>query len=174
VLGPIRQRYLDIDRYDGNTDSVTVAAGEAVRRFVRATAVAPVRLIRSLVRILSLNGAIHRADREAAQEPVYDFGALLDIRELASRGDFANYLQRLDAEKYTRLIDRRATEAIFEFLTARGVDTSDFSAKVNFHQYNSTTIGGSAYGPVATGTAASATMTTAATTAPRQSKGSSS
>lgn len=174
VLGPIRQRYLDIDRYDANTDSVTIAAGEAVRRFVRATALGPVRLIRSLVRILSLNGAIHRADREAAQEPVYDFGARLDIRELASRGDFANYLQRLDAEKYTRLIDRRATEAIFEFLTARGVDTSDFSAKVNFHQYNSTTIGGSAYGPVATGTAASATMTTAATTAPRQSKGSSS
>ncbi|BCJ48831.1 hypothetical protein Asp14428_03060 [Actinoplanes sp. NBRC 14428] len=49
-----------------------------------------------------------------------------------------------------------------EFLTDKGVDTSDFAAKVNFRQYNNTTIGGSAYGPVATGTGASATMSAAA------------
>ncbi|MGX6603602.1 hypothetical protein ACWKSP_15880 [Micromonosporaceae bacterium Da 78-11] len=165
VLGPIRQQYLNIDRYEGGTDRLSLAFGESVRRFAAHTAVAPVRLVRSLLRLRTLPGAIHRADREAATAPVYDFGARLDVRQLASRGDYANYLQRLDAAKYTRLIDRRATAAIHEFLTAKGVDTADFAAKVNFHQYNSTTIGGSAYGPVATGTGASATMTTTAAAA---------
>jgi hypothetical protein len=171
VLGPIRQRYLDIDRYDGDTDPLTAAAGEAVRRFVSATASAPLRLAGSLIRTFTLPGAIHRADREALNEPVYDFGARRDIRQAASITGYANYLQRLDAEKYRRLIDRRATEAIEEFLAARGIDTSDFSAKVNFHQYNSTTIHGSAHGPVATGTSASATMTTIASAVTGMGKG---
>ncbi|PRY33180.1 hypothetical protein [Pseudosporangium ferrugineum] len=162
VLGPIEQRYLDIDVYDRGTDALTTAAGEALRRVFRTTALAPLRLIRSAVRAVTLVNAIHRADREAAEDAVYDFGARVDVRQLGSRDGFANYLQRLDAEKYTRLIDRRATEAIYEFLTDKGVDTSDFAAKVNFRQYNNTTIGGSAYGPVATGTGASATMSAAA------------
>jgi nicotinic acid phosphoribosyltransferase len=127
-----------------------------------------------LIRTFTLPGAIHRADREALNEPVYDFGARRDIRQEASMDEYANYLQRLDAEKYRRMIDRRATEAIDEFLTAKGIDNSDFSAKVNFHQYNSTTIGGSAYGPVVTGTSASAVMTTVAAAVTGKGKGSSS
>ncbi|MEV4639067.1 hypothetical protein AB0J80_17110 [Actinoplanes sp. NPDC049548] len=162
VLGPIQQRYLDIDVYDRRTDALVTAAGEALRRVFRTTAAAPLRLVRAARRSITLASAIHRADREAAEESVYDFGARVDVRQLGSRHDFANYLQRLDAEKYSRLIERRATEAIYEFLTDKGVDTSDFAAKVNFRQYNSTTISGSAYGPVATGTGASATMTAAA------------
>ena len=73
---------------------------------------------------------------------------------MASRAGFANYLQRLDAEKYRRLIDRRATEAIHEFLSASGVDTSDFAAKVNFHHYTTATIHGDVHGPVAVGVVA--------------------
>jgi hypothetical protein len=158
VLGPIRQAYLDIDRYGPAAEPLPAAAGEAMRRFIGDVAVAPSRLVRGLYRRVTLAGAIHRADREAATEPVYDFGSRLDVRELASRPTFANYLQRLDAEKYTRLIDRRATEAIHEYLAAHGVDTSDFVAKVNVHQYNGTTIAGDAYGPIANGTGATATM----------------
>lgn len=158
VLGPIRQAYLDIDRYDPGAERLPAAAGEAVRRLIGDVAVAPARLVQALYRRVTLTGAIHRADREAATEPVYDFGSRLDVRELASRRTYANYLQRLDAEKYTRLIDRRATEAIHEYLTAHGVDTSDFAAKVNVHQYNNTTIAGDAYGPIANGTGVTATM----------------
>jgi hypothetical protein len=161
VLGPIRQRYLNIDRYGGGADRLAVAAGEARRRFVHDTAVAPVRLARSLARACTLNRSVRRAGYEAVAEPVYDFGARLDVRQAAARDDYANYLQRLDAEKYTRIIDRRAIAAIAEFLAAKGVDTSDFFNKANNIQYNNTTIAGSAYGPIATGTGASAIMTTA-------------
>jgi hypothetical protein len=158
VLGPIRQRYLDIDRYSATEDQLTAAAGEAFRRLFDDVAVAPARLVRSLYRRFTLVGAIHRADREAREEPVYDFGSRLDVRQLASRPAFANYLQRLDAEKYTRLIDRRATEAIHEFLVENGVDDTDFVNSVKVHQYNSTEIHGDNYGPIANGGGATATM----------------
>ncbi|MBG0565784.1 hypothetical protein [Actinoplanes aureus] len=150
VLGPIQQRYLDIDAYDRG-DRRTAALREAAARLVPAIGAAPARLVRSIWKTVTLRGAILRSDRAAAEEAVHDFGAHWDVRELASRAGFANYLQRLDAEKYRRLIDRRATEAIYEFLSASGVDTSDFAAKVNFHQYTSATIHGDVHGPVAVG-----------------------
>lgn len=159
LLGPIRQRYLAIDRYDGDADQFVTALREAVRRFAGGTAAAPVRLVRGMIRRHTLVGKIHRADADATAEPVYDFGARFDARQAAALRDCASYLQELDAEKYTRLIDKRATEAIVEFLAEKGVDTSDFTTKVNFYQSNNTMISGSVYGPVAVGTGASATVT---------------
>jgi hypothetical protein len=81
-------------------------------------------------------------------------------------------MQELDAEKYRRFVDRRATEAIREYLAAHGVDTSDFTGKVNTNQYNNTTIYGNANGPIATGTGAKATVSGPATktTAPGAAK----
>jgi hypothetical protein len=161
VLGPIQQRYLDIDRYDGNTDHLGTALREAVRRLATDTVLAPGRLVRLLIRRWSLPRKIRRADADAVAEPVYDFGAFFDVRESAASDGCANYLQELDAAKYIKLIERRATEAIHEFLIEKGADTSDFATKVNFHQHNTVTINGSAYGPVATGTGAAATVTAA-------------
>jgi hypothetical protein len=157
VLGPIRQAYLDIDRYSGSGERLGTAIGEAFRRLLGDVAVAPYQLVRGLFRRFTLVSAMYRADREASREPVYDFGARLDVRQLASRPTFANYLQGLDAEKYTRIIDRRVTEAIDEYLVAHGVDSSDFVAKATFHQ--NMTVNGDNYGPIATGHGATATQT---------------
>jgi hypothetical protein len=160
VLGPIRQAYLDIDRYAASDDRLGPAAGEAFRRFLGDVAVAPFRMVRALYRRVTLVGAMHRADREAAAEPVYDFGSRLDVRQYASRPAFANYLQGLDAEKYTRLIDKRVTEAIDDYLTSQGVDSSDFVAKANQYQYNNTAIvKGDVNGSIAVGMGAKAMQT---------------
>lgn len=159
VLGPIRQPYLDIDRYSASEDRLGAAVGEVFRRFLGDVAVAPFRLTRALYRRLTLIGAMHKADREAASEPVYDFGSRLDVRELASRRSYANYLQGLDAEKYTRLIDKRVTEAIDEYLVSQGIDSSDFVAKANFYQYNnSAVVAGDNHGSIAVGMGAKASQ----------------
>jgi hypothetical protein len=159
VLGPIRQAYLDIDRYSASEDRLGAAVGEAFRRFLGDVAVAPFRLVRALYRRLTLVGAMHKADREAAGEPVYDFGSRLDVRELASRPSYANYLQGLDAEKYTRLIDKRVTEAIDEFLVTHGIDSADFVAKANHYQYNnSAVVAGDVNGSIAVGKGANASQ----------------
>jgi hypothetical protein len=159
VLGAIRQAYLDIDRYSATEDRLSPAVGEAFRRFLGDVAVAPFRLVRAVYRRLTLVGAMHKADHEAASEPVYDFGSRLDVRQLASRPSYANYLQGLDAEKYTRLIDKRVTEAIDEYLVAQGVDSSDFVAKANFYQYNnSAVVAGDVNGSIAVGMGAKASQ----------------
>lgn len=172
LLDPIREEYLAIDRYHAGAERLSAAAGEAIRRFVRDIAVAPSRLAHALYRRSTLIRAIHRADREAATALIYDFGARFDIREAASRDGCANYMQGLDGEKYRRFVDRRATLAIIEYLDAHGVDTSDFTGKVNTNQYNNTTIYGNANGPIATGTGAKATVSgpAAKTTAPGAAK----
>jgi hypothetical protein len=157
VLGPIRQEYLDIDRYAGSGDQLPGALREALRRFSRTTVSAPRQLARDLIRRLALARTMHRADVEAVANQAYDFGARFDVRDAAALGDFANYLQRLDTEKYIRLIERRATEAIHEFLAAKGVESSDFTNRVTVNQNNNTVIHGSVHGSVATGTGASAT-----------------
>ncbi len=172
LLGPIRPEYLAIDRYHAGAERLSAAAREAIRRFVRDVAVAPSRLVHALYRRSTLTRAIHRADREAATALMYDFGARFDVRRLAGLDGCANYMQELDAEKYKRFVDRRATEAIREYLAAHGVDTSDFTGKVNTNQYNNTTIYGNANGPIATGTGAKATVSgpAAKTTAPGAAK----
>jgi hypothetical protein len=157
ALGPIRREFLNIDRHVAGDDKLVPAAKEAFRRFLGDVAGAPVRLARVAYRRFTLVGAIHRADHEAASEPVYDFGARFDVRKLAADPTFATYLQLLDAEKYTRLIERRATRAIHDYLLAQGVDTSDFAGKVNQHQSTNIAID-TAYGPIAAGAGATATQ----------------
>jgi hypothetical protein len=173
VLGPLRKRYLDIDRYGTAAEAETesVEFGEVVRRFPQVTVGAPMRTIRGLMKRSSLTSAIYRADKETSEESTFDFGARIEARQLASNRGYATYLQRLDGEKYSRLIERRATDSIFTFLESKGVDTSDYRAKVNFRQYNSTTIVGDSYGPIATGDSSTATITTVAAPSPTPSGG---
>ncbi|MFC6569233.1 hypothetical protein [Actinoplanes utahensis] len=159
VLGPLEQRFLDIDGYDIRANSLRTAFREAACRFMGATVAAPLDLIRSSVRFTSMSGAIRRADQESRTKSVYDFGAVVDARQLASRTGFANNLQRLDSEKCRRIINRRVTEAIGEFLSDHGVDNSAFSRSVNLYQYNGVHIFGDNYGPVAAGDGASARAT---------------
>ncbi|MCA2215391.1 hypothetical protein [Jidongwangia harbinensis] len=159
VLGPLRQQYLDIDRYALSGDStMNTALREAVQEFAVGVVTAPVGLARAIRRHLQLNGSMTRADTESQREPVYDFGARVDVREIASRKTFASYVQRLDSEKYLRLIERRIAEAVIEFLTAEGVDTSEFRTK--FTQNWTATINGDVNGSFAMGTGATATAST--------------
>jgi hypothetical protein len=159
VLGPLRQQYLDIDRYALSGDStMNTALREAAREFAAGIVLAPVGLVRAIKRHLQLNGSMTRADNESQREPVYDFGARVDVREIASRKSFASYVQRLDSEKYLRLIERRIAEAVIEFLTAEGVDTSEFRTK--FIQNWTATIHGDVNGSFAMGTGATATTST--------------
>ncbi|MFI5891874.1 hypothetical protein ACIA5D_17360 [Actinoplanes sp. NPDC051513] len=81
VLGPIRQRYLDIDRYSAADDQLTAAAGEAIRRLSGDVAVAPARLVRSIYRRLTLVGAITgptgkcAASRSTTSAPGWTYGS---------------------------------------------------------------------------------------------------
>jgi hypothetical protein len=155
LLGPLRQPFLDIDRLThAGIGSAAVLSG--LRTAPLDLLAAPIRLIGAGWRALVVQHRANRADRDHDRDPVYDFGSRTDLRELASATAPTTYLQRLDAEKYAKLLQRRINEAIVDYLRDHRVDTSEFETRIS-HIHNEGVMINKAYGPVAQGTGARAT-----------------
>ncbi|NEA98125.1 hypothetical protein [Streptomyces sp. SID13726] len=131
VLGPVRADYHVVDRLRGPL-SAEARRGlllEAVPRTGVAFYAAPFRALRQAR--FEERHSRRMADELKAleQDPVYDFGARLSVRELALSPDYQNYFQVVDAVRITSLVERHTLAAIREFLDARGYDTTDFRAQ---------------------------------------------
>ncbi|WP_319205851.1 hypothetical protein [Streptomyces sp. ME02-8801-2C] len=63
------------------------------------------------------------------QDPVFDYGARMSMREIATSPVYQNYFQVVDANRVTSAVQRHTLAAIREFLDARGYDTTDFRAQ---------------------------------------------
>jgi hypothetical protein len=118
---------------------------------------APIRTIGAVVE-LTREARSQQEQSTAAKEYLYgDVGARISVRELGSARGYRNYIQRLDAEKYTKLTERLVTDTVLDFLADHGVDTSAYVSSVMATINNSTNIeGGTFNGPVAFGAGASA------------------
>ena len=102
------------------------------------------------------------------QDPVFDYGARLSMREIATSPVYQNYFQVVDADRVTSAVQRHTLAAIREFLDARGYDTTDFRAQqqIILNQGVIQHGGTSIIGNQAIGTGASATQNVAQTTGP--------
>jgi hypothetical protein len=60
------------------------------------------------------------------QDPMFDFGARLSVREMALSPAYRNYFQVVDAERILSMVERHTLAAIREFLDSHGLDTTDF------------------------------------------------
>jgi hypothetical protein len=156
VLGPIRQEFLDIDQYPAGESMAGPAFVETLTSFGPTVLLAPVRLAQTIVQRISAARRSTKAERSSTQDPVYDFGATAEVRQLASSRQPVTYLQRLDASKYAKLMQRRINEAIIDFLRASGIDTSEYETRVNVFTNNGVMIGGDNYGAAAGGDGARA------------------
>ncbi|MFF5104434.1 hypothetical protein [Streptomyces sp. NPDC000134] len=131
VLGPVRSDFHVVDLLGG---ALSPAAKRgllvnALRRTGAALVSAPFRALRH-ARFET------RHDRRMADEltamrenPVYDFGARVGVRELAVSPDYHNYFQVVDARRITALVERHTLAAVREFLDRHGYDTTDFRAQ---------------------------------------------
>jgi hypothetical protein len=160
VLGPIDDRFHHIDRLPVDaSDLLLRAMGEAVRQVAVSTIAAPFRLLAGVDRRLSIASRMNRAERRSHDAPQYNYGARTSVRQLASDRDPDTYVRLLDAEKYGKLIERRVTSAVLDYLDANGIDTAEYSARVNVIHNSGTHISNSiVHGPVAGGPDAVATM----------------
>lgn len=132
VLGPLRAEYHTIDMLPTNTgDLVGHAVADVLRRLPLATLSAPVRLVRAGLRSAARTMRMNAADRCSQEAPAYRYGARLSVRELASQREPDTLTRRLDAEKYTKIIERRVTDAVLDYLEEQHVDISGYRAQMS-------------------------------------------
>ncbi|MGW4424026.1 hypothetical protein [Streptosporangium sp. NPDC004631] len=157
VLPPILREYHIVDELPNLTRPALVwrAVSRGKLDLVADTLFAPLRLIRAGVRAIQWQ----RETRNPAELPVYPFGARESVRELGSAYGRGGFIQRLDTDKYTKLIERRLTEAVLDYLESKKIDTREYRAQAtNLINNGALITGGTFNGPVAAGPGANATQ----------------
>lgn len=159
LLPPVNGRFQLLDDLHRAPDRLL---GRALRDSVRSwpvdTVAAPVRAARTLWRMATGGYRMNRADRASREYRSYDYGARFSVRELGAEPGPVTYLQVLDADKYAQLAERAVVDALFSYLDAAGVDTTEFSRRAETVQNNHYTVRGNTFqGAAAFGQGASAT-----------------
>jgi hypothetical protein len=141
VLPPILQQYHLIDRLPKATSSrfITKVLIHVGSTAFRDMVWAPFGLIGTTWRKIAERRSFQE-EAAAAKDYVFaDIGARISVREIGSASAPRTFLQRLDAAKYTKIIERLVTDTVFDFLVDKGVDTSAYqesaSAVIN-NNYN--------------------------------------
>ncbi len=159
VLSPVREQFHLIDRLPAA--SGLQLAGRAVVDSVGYLAAgsigAPFRLLDVGWQMFMLTRRMRKADRASREYLTYGRGARCSLRELVALEKPETYLQELDVQKYTKLIERRLTNAVLDFLDERQIDTGEYRARMNVIHNNGVMItGGIVVGAIAAGPGATA------------------
>jgi hypothetical protein len=131
VLGPVNAAYHVVDRLrdplgpEGRRGLLVTALSRTGPAFLAA----PFRALRHARFENRHNRRMADELKAMEQDPVYDYGARVSIREMALSPDYHNYFQVVDAGRVTSLVERHTLAAIREFLDARGYDITDFRAQ---------------------------------------------
>ncbi|CNG18955.1 Uncharacterised protein [Mycobacterium tuberculosis] len=133
VLPPVRRAFRVVDLLPAWSTGTQLLRAVAHGRhgILRGMVLPAVRIVadcwgmlRSLIAATAAQGA--------AQRLVHDYGARISVRELCAAGDFDTYVQEMDADKYTRLIEWRVNEALLDYLGDEcGLDVSAYRAQAS-------------------------------------------
>lgn len=128
VLGPVAADYHVVDRLRGplGPDGRRGLLLGSLARTGGAFFAAPYRALRHAR--FETRHARRMVDELKAmeQDPVFDYGARVSIREMALSPDYHNYFQVVDSGRIVSLVERHTLAAIREFLDAHGYDITDF------------------------------------------------
>ncbi|MFD9885950.1 hypothetical protein ACFWZT_31345 [Streptomyces alboflavus] len=125
ALAPTRLAYQVVDTIGGTGTLATLRAAALHGGRIRDIALAPLRLLRAPLPLLGALGA--GSDATVAQlKRGRDVGADCSARELAAIGADENYFQTFDVVKHLKIIEQRLLSTVGDYLTERGVDTSEF------------------------------------------------
>jgi hypothetical protein len=128
VMPPLHSRLQDVDllpKISGGS-FLTKVVLDALRSSFRDLFYAIVRTARGLTS-LAREGRRVSAAEDAARETIYgDVGVRFSVREAASVARYESYIQRLDAQKYTKIVERLVTDSVLDYLTIKGADTSEY------------------------------------------------
>ncbi|MGW2334173.1 hypothetical protein ACWCXS_09485 [Streptomyces sp. NPDC001685] len=170
VLGPVRADYHVVDRLRGglSDDARRGLLITALSRTGPAFLAAPFRAVRYARFETRHHRRMMDELKAMEQDPVFDFGARVSVREMALSPDYHNYFQVVDSARIISLVERHTLAALREFLDSRGYDITDFRAQQQtiLNQGVIQQGGMSFVGNQAVGSGASATQTVPRQTGP--------
>lgn len=141
VLRPISEFFRGID-----TEHHTV--GRAVRQALGDLVRFPAELPAAVVRLCSVPRPLKVEDGMVNPDK---YGALHSLREFAADDGVRNYFQRLDVDRYLKIMHTRAIRAISALLRDTGYLRASLEQQAQAIVQNSVHIGGSMTGPITMG-----------------------
>jgi hypothetical protein len=127
LLPPLKGDYYEIHRFNRRP-----TPHEFFRIFVDSLIAmpvlwlkAPLRVARWMARPIGRARREQRIEQEIRENRRFDFGALGSVRDSGSEPEYGKYFQQTDVERLHKVIDRHLFTVIREFLTTKGVDTSE-------------------------------------------------
>ena len=143
-LAPICDDFRRIDRLPRITSGMFLA-----KVVMDAVSTAFRDVLRAPASVAATWQQIRKEQRSFAQELTHaddyvyaDIGARISVRELAARALPRTYIQRLDTNKYTQVIERLVIDTVLDFLVAKGVDTSAYRASAQAIYNNGVIVAG--------------------------------
>lgn len=140
LLAPIRPEYHAVDSMPAEMTpgALLELLRSSLLTVVPAFCSAPAEL--ATVLLSPLRQHIRRRSAQAAirEDLGFDYGAETSARELGMAGSYDNYFQRLDVDKFRKLVELHVFQAVVDFLDDRGVDTSTLRQRQVFVQNSNT------------------------------------
>lgn len=126
VMPPIRDAFLIVDALPSYGTGMILwrTVREGGTRALGEGLLGPFRLIRTCVQLA--REGLKASGRLPASFLSYDYGARLSVREAAAENGFRTFMQTLDADKYTNLIERRINEAVLDYLQQCDVNVTAY------------------------------------------------
>jgi hypothetical protein len=128
VLPPIRPDFHVADEWLHTADAATLWAALG-----RSLIEAPALMISSAGRLMRVwaswwrrAGNLRAAQERTGRNLPVDRGARASVRELGASANYATFFQNSDAEKYLKLIERKFTVFVLDFLQRRNVDVTEY------------------------------------------------
>ena len=162
VLPPIHRRYHIIDRLPKTSSGtfMTKVLLESATTMFGNLAGAPFMLYRTLRQIRREQRAFAAEVSSSGDYLFGDVGVRQSVRQIGAAARPHTHIQVLDVVKYTHIIERMLTDTVFDFLRAKGVDTSAYVRAVGNIVNNSSVINyGSMTGPVTASSGGTVTQT---------------
>jgi hypothetical protein len=163
VMPPVLHQYHIIDRLPRATSSrfITKVVAHAARASFHDIIWAPVGLLATIWRTMAERRSFREEATAVSDYLFADLGAHISVREIGSYSSPRTFIQRLDTEKYTKIIERLITDTVFDFLVDKGVDTSAYQANASAIINNGVMIAGNNTGTAAAGNSRVETHTAA-------------
>jgi hypothetical protein len=153
-LAPVAEAYHVIDRLPKPTSSkfaLNVIVDTASSAF-RTMLGAPAGVWRTWRLMRKEHKQFTRELTYARDYPFADVGARLSVREFGSALWPRTFIQRLDASKYTQIIERLVIETVLDYLEWKDVDTTSYRARAEAIYNSSIVVAGNINGNAAINT----------------------